>query len=149
MENQSTNAGVTDEAPLNKISSNLLLAAVFVYSGKCREGDVGEPTSLKDFTGEQLFVGDIVITSTIDDFGICNNNGLTVVVSDKYTSVNCGTHTEHRIKEGEVEHFVMGIKSVDFMGKDAEKWIVKRVKSFKDVIAGEHWKDYGFSYAVE
>lgn len=128
------------------ISSNGVLAEVFVYSGKCRQGDVGEPTSLKDFTGADLFVGDIVIISTIDEFGICSNNGLTVVVSDKYTTYSNG---EHRIKEGEVEHFVMGIKSVDFMGKDAEKWIVKRVKSFKDVIVGEHWTDYGFSYGAK
>ncbi len=43
----------------------------------------------------------------------------------------------------------MGIKNVDFMGADSEKWIVKKVKSFEDVIAGEHWKDFGFSYVSQ
>ena len=43
----------------------------------------------------------------------------------------------------------MGIKNVDFMGADSEKWIDKKVKSFEDVIAGEHWKDFGFSYVSQ
>ena len=34
------------------------------------------------------------------------------------------------------------------MGSDSEKWIVKRVKSFEDVIAGEKWKDYRFNYVI-
>jgi hypothetical protein len=122
------------------------LPAAFVLSGKCRIGDVGEPTHLKDFTGKDLFVGDIVITSVIDKFGICDNTGLTVVCSDKWTSYHDGTHIE---KDGEIEYFVMGIKNVDFMGADSEEWIVKKVKSFEDVIAGEHWKDFGFSYVSQ
>lgn len=134
-----TEQNLTTEAPL---ALNTMLAEVFVYSGKCKLGQVGEPTSLKDFTGEDLFVGDIVITSCVDDFGICSNNGLTVVVSDEYN--NKLIAEEHWGNS----HFVMGIKSVDFMGKDAEKWIVKRVKSFKDVVVGEHWRDYGFSYGA-
>jgi hypothetical protein len=122
-----------------------VLAAAFILSGNCRMGDVGEPTPLKDFTDKDLFVGDIVIVSTIDSMGICENHGLSVVCSDKWTSYSDGTHVA---KESNIEHFVMGIKNVDFMGKDSEKWIVERVKSFEDVIAGEHWKDYGFSYVA-
>jgi hypothetical protein len=122
-----------------------VLAAAFILSGKCRIGDVGEPTMLKDFTGKELFVGDIVIVSTIDSMGICDNYGLSVVCSDKWTSYSDGTHVA---KGGKIEYFIMGIKNVDFMGADSEKWIVKRVKSYKDVIAGEHWKDYGFSYVA-
>lgn len=132
----------------NKAKGNAvynILAAVFILSGKCRIGDVGEATPLKDITGKGLFVGDIVIVSTIDSMGICDNHGLSVVCSDKWTSYSDGTHVA---KEGDIEYFVMGIKNVDFMGKDSEKWIVKRVKSFEDIIAGEHWKDYGFSYAA-
>lgn len=101
----------------------------YVFSGLVKIGNVGEMTPLRDSTHLNLFVGDIVIISTIDSHGICNNCGLSVVVSD----------------EDQV-YFIMGIKKVDFMGKDSENWIVKRVKSFKDVISGEHWKDYGFNY---
>lgn len=122
-----------------------VLAAAFVLSGKCRIGDVGEPTPLKDSTDKNLFVGDIVIVSTIDGIGICDNLGLSVVCSDKWTSYSDGTNVA---KESNIEHFIMGIKNVDFMGKDSDKWIVKRVKSYKDVIAGEHWEDYGFSYVA-
>lgn len=118
---------------------------MYIYSGQCRQGDCGDSTGLKDFTGEDLFVGDIVITSTIDKYGICNNNGLTVVVSTKYTPYSDGTH---KINDN-VKYFVMGIKNVDFMGKDSEKWIVKKVKSFSDCIDGEKWKDYGFHYSVD
>jgi len=134
------------EQNLNTETSNStkpVLPAVFVLSGECKLGKIGEPTALKDFTGKDLFVGDIVITSVIDEWGICTNNGLTVVVSDEY---NNKLVSEDNWGNG---HFVMGIKTVDFMGKDSEKWIVTKVKSFEDVIAGEKWKDYGFNYVSE
>lgn len=136
------------EKTLNEKQGNAVynvLAAAFVLSGKCRIGDVGEETKLEDITGEKLYVGDIVITSTIDEMGVCNNNGLTVVCSDKWTSYSDGTHKA----KPNYEHFVMGIKNVDFMGKDRDKWMVKRVKSHKDVIVGEKWKDFGFSYVAD
>lgn len=114
----------------------------FVLSGKCRIGDVGEKTPLVDCNGDTLFVGDIVDTFTKDEFGVCYFSGLTVVVSDKWTSYNDGTHVQ---KEGDVEYFVMGIKSVDFMKEDSE-WAVQKVKSFKDVVSGEKWKEFGFNY---
>ena len=120
-------------------------ATAFVLSGKCRVGDVGEETSLEDITGEKLYVGDIVITSTIDEMGVCSNDGLTVVCSDRWTSYNNGTHKAKQ-KYG---HFIMGIKDVDFMGKDRETWMVQRVKSHKDVIVGENWADFGFKYVAK
>ena len=126
-----------------------VLPAVFVYSGVCRQGTLGMETSLNDVTGEKLYVGDIVMTSTIDEFGICSNNGLTVVVSDEFRSVNNGKETEYIPKEGQIEYFVMGIKNVDFMNADSEKWIVKKLKSFKDVVNGEKWTDFGFNYKAD
>ena len=120
--------------------------ARFVLSGDYRVGDIGEPTPLIDNAGNQLFVGDIVITSTIDKTGIGSNNGLTVVCSDKWTSYTDGSHIA---KQEPFEYFVMGIKNVDFMGADSEHWIVNRVKSFSDVIHGEHWPEFGFRYSVD
>ena len=116
---------------------------MYIYSGECRQGNCGEKTGLKDFTGKELFVGDIVMSSVIDDKGICENNGLTAIVSDRWQTYSNGTHVE---KDGEVEYFCMGIKSVDFMGKDSEQWIVKKLKDWSECINGEHWKEYGFSY---
>ena len=118
----------------------------FILSGNCRLGDVGEQTPLIDNAGNELFVGDIVITSTIDKFGICSNNGLTVVCSDKWTSYTDGSHIA---KQEPFEYFVMGIKNVDFMGTDSEHWIVNRVKSHSNVIAGENWPEFGFSYSAD
>lgn len=139
-DDSSTIADVTTSSPNN---AKPMLAAVYVYSGECKLGKVGDPTALKDFAQQDLFVGDIVITSTIDKYGICYNNGLSVVVSDEYNN-------ELVAKENwGNSHFVMGIKDVDFMGKDSETWIVKRVKSFKDVIVGENWSDYGFNYRAD
>ena len=126
-----------------------VLPAVFVYSGVCRQGTLGMETSLNDVTGEKLYVGDIVMASTIDKSGICSNNGLTVVVSDEFRSVNNGKETEYIPKEGQIEYFVMGIKNVDFMNADSEKWIVKKLKSFKDVVNGEKWTDFGFNYKAD
>ena len=94
-----------------------------------------------DVSGQVLFVGDIVITSTIDKMGICSNNGLTVVVSDRYKTFSDGTHEE---KENDIKYYIMGIKNIDIMQKS--DWIVKRVKSNEDVINGEHWRDFGFNY---
>lgn len=116
---------------------------MFVYSGKCRMGNCGEVTPLIDNFDNPLFVGDIVIISTINETGICENYGLTVVVSDRYQTFNNNTYFVER--EGNVEYFVMGIKDVNFMSVDT-KWIVKKLKSFEDVIDKEHWKDYGFNY---
>jgi hypothetical protein len=126
--------------------ANRVLAAAFVLSGDCRLGDVGEATPLIDNAGNALFVGDIVITSTIDKFGICSNNGLTVVCSNKWTSYSDGSHV---VKKEPIEYFIMGIKNVDFMGADSEHWIVNRVKSYSDVIAGEKWPEFGFSYSAD
>ncbi len=118
----------------------------FVLSGDYRVGDIGEPTPLVDNAGNELFVGDIVMTSTINEFGICSNNGLTVVCSDKWTSYANGSHVA---KNEEIKHFVMGIKNVDFMGADSYHWIVKRVKSCFDVVPGENWPGFGFRYSVD
>ena len=116
---------------------------MYIYSGECRLGVCGEKTNLKDCDDKELFVGDIVISSTIDSYGICNNCGLSAVVSGRFTSFSDGTHKE---KEGDTEHFVMGIKTIDFMEKDSKEWIVKKLKDWSDCVDGEHWKDYGFNY---
>lgn len=113
---------------------------MYLYSGKCRLGTVGQPTPFKDALGNELFVGDIVIVYT-DDYG---PESLTAVVSDEFTSYSDG---EHRVKEGPIKPFVMGIKSVDLA--EPGTWKVRRVKKHQDVVDGEHWTAYGFSYHKE
>lgn len=113
---------------------------LYLYSGKCRLGTVGQPTRFVDASGNSLFVGDIVVV-TDDDFGIIS---LTAVVSDEFTTYSNGLHI---IKDGPVEHFVMGIKGVDLDSPGT--WTVRKVKDHSDVISGEHWESYGFSYKDE
>lgn len=118
---------------------------MYVYSGNCREGDVGTPTPLKDVRGEQLYVGDIVVVASVDSFGVSFFYGLSVVVSTKWTSYNNGLH---EINDKPEEFFIMGIKDVNFMKEDSG-WYIRKVKSYKDVIDGEHWSDFGFNYREE
>ena len=117
------------------------MKASFVMSGKCRIGDVGEPTSLKDYHSEDLYVGDIVIVYSSENY-IIDSVSLSVVCSDKWTSYSNGVH---EAKETDIEYYVMGIKSVDFMD-DNSIWHVKKVKSYKDIIVGENWDHLGISY---
>jgi len=98
---------------------------------------------MNDLSGKELFVGDIVMSSVINEDGICENHGLSAVVSDRWETWSGGIHKE---KEGVVEHFVMGIKSIEFMGKDSKNWIVKKLKDWSECLEGEHWIEYGFSY---
>lgn len=114
----------------------------FILSGTVRKGNVGEPTTLKDMNDTKLFVGDIVAIMPVDEFGVKYFAGLTVVVSDRWTSYSDGTHIA---KTECVKHYIMGLIDVDVMS-ETSGWYVKLVKSHKDVIAGEHWSDYGFNY---
>lgn len=111
---------------------------MFVYSGKCRLGKVGDETPFTDVHGNKLVVGDIVVIYTED----YTPENLTVVVSDEFVSFSDGTH---KIKDGPIIPFVMGIAGVDL--NSPNEWRVLRVKSAADVIDGEHWKAYGFNYS--
>ena len=111
---------------------------MYIYSGKCRLGTVGDNTPFKDMAGRPLFVGDIV--SVFHDGHLCD--GITAVVSEEFTSYSDGTH---KVNEGPIDTFIMGIRSVSL---DEEKaWQVLKIKDHTDVISGERWPAYGFSYS--
>ena len=121
------------EKTINEAEGNAVynvLAAAFILSGKCRIGDVGEPTPLKDFSDKDLFVGDIVIVSTIDSMGICDNHGLSVVCSDKWKSYSDGTHVA---KEGKIKYFTFRDKKIGWgiNGKVMLSLKNKKTKSVK------------------
>lgn len=114
---------------------------MYVYSGYCRLCEIGQPTGITG-AGEQLHTGDIVLTYTENELGCWHVGAMSVVVSNQYQSYSDGTHVK---KAGEPEFYVMGIRTVDLIEEPGE-WRVKRIKSFEDVINGEHWREWGFSY---
>jgi hypothetical protein len=118
---------------------------MYIYSGDVRLGDCGDPTPYVDMYGKELFVGDIVVTLTEEDGVFKSLGSLSAVVSDKYTSYSDGTH---KVKDGDIEYFVMGIKSAWPKCEDGKKkeWAVLKVKDHSDVINLEHWSDFGFNY---
>jgi hypothetical protein len=122
--------------------------ALAVFSGVCLEAVCGTPIGANDMHGEPLHTGDIVSIFTVDEriteYGPSVEHfpdGLTVVVSDEWTTYSNGTYVR---KDGAPEFFIMGIKSVPL--RDPGEWRVIKVKSYEDVLLGERWPAYGFNY---
>jgi len=126
---------------------------MFIYSGNCRFCETGLFAGLKDDANRELYTGDIVIIYTVsENLGISNFNGLTIVVADHYKNVS-GKEPEYKKDKDKRPPFVMGIadcdiqKSITDINYPDTVWRAHRVKSYKDVIDGEKWKDYGFRYS--
>lgn len=116
-----------------------------VWSGKCCLCDVGLPSGLKDFaTDEELHTGDIVVMYAVywpdTDSESWNCCGLSAIVANQYTTYTTGVIEENPLP---VQPFCMGLKSVEFQ---SDVWKLQLVKKHTDVIEGEHWPAYGFSY---
>lgn len=107
------------------------MSGLEVYSGECRLCDVGLETPYVDVMGRKLFTGDIVMSYT-DTYG---PDALSVVVAEQHTKIT---------DQVDPYFFVMGIRNVP-LEQDGE-WKVRHLKSHEDVVAGEHWKAWGFSY---
>jgi hypothetical protein len=114
-------------------------------------GDVGSRTNMVDSFGNELFIGDIVVTSNQDEFA--KKNG--------YLGEEYGIHfvCEENITiadwTGQDHQYVMGIASIwdsskfndindlddekfnDFLWNKMDGWIVHKVKDYKDLVAGE------------
>lgn len=120
------------------------MKAIHILSGKHRMGTIGQKTDMVDGFNKPLYVGDIVI-SVHTDYGYKNPQSLTVIVSDEWTSYSDGTHES---KKRNVSYFAMGIKDSDIISYDSEEdgWTLVKVKSYKDVVSGEKWKDFEFNF---
>ncbi|WP_395175085.1 hypothetical protein [Roseibium alexandrii] len=113
-----------------------------IFSGNCCEGDIGLTVDAKDVQGKDLHTGDIVLLYHVfdEEAGPIECYGLTAIVSDQYTSFSDGTY---RRNPEPPEFYCMGIKTCGF---DDPAWRIQIVKKFNDVIDGENWPRYGFSY---
>lgn len=124
------------------------IGALRVFSGKCCLCDVGIPVGATSTYGDQIEIhtGDIVIVWHGDYLGTGLETwmpvgSLTAVVSSDYQSFSDGTI---QLLDTAEEAFAMGIKNCGFLHPE---WRVQVVKKYSDVIPGEHWPQYGFSYA--
>lgn len=116
-----------------------------IFSGECCLCDVGIPTNLVEWDGADLYTGDIVqvwygnyIGTDVEQWLPVRR--LSVVVADQYQTIGTPTGYTHKLIDPNPVPYTMGIKNA---GVD---WKVVRVKSYKDVVVGEHWPEYGFSY---
>lgn len=125
-----------------------------IYSGKCLYCECGERTPFVDMSEERLYTGDIVIMFVEDEHGMTHPpDGLSAIVSNKYT-----TYTDGKIELNETgsQPFVMGIANcvmektdgaeTVFRSGENRVWRVMRVKSWRDVVSGENWTEWGFNY---
>lgn len=111
--------------------------ALHIFSGKCEQGKCGIKTHIIDAFNNQLRVGDVVVITHKDEFGVNCDYSLTVVVDDRPNLVG-------RTEKG--KPFVMGLYEVDWATN--EDWFIKRVKKFEDILEGEKWVDHGFNFRV-
>jgi hypothetical protein len=128
-----------------QIGAEMETEALKVHSGKSCLCDVGVKIGHQDYSGVDLHTGDIVIVWHGNWIGTDNEfwdacDGLTVVVMDQYQSFTDGSVKR---QDGPNAPFVMGIRGCGF---DDPEWRVRVVKKFFDVVPGEHWPAYGFSY---
>ena len=116
-----------------------------VHSGESCLCDIGIEVNAADQSGRMLHTGDIVLVwhgthiDTYVEFW-SSSCGLTVVVANQYQSYSNG---DVKLRSNTPEPFVMGIKDCGFHDPS---WRIQLVKKFHDVVDGEHWKEFGFSY---
>jgi hypothetical protein len=118
-----------------------------VFSGECCKCDAGTPIAEKCQSGADLHTGDIVLLwhgEYLETEIECwyPNEYLTVIVTDQYTSYSDGSIVKNT---DDKQPYAMGIKSCGF---NAPEWRIQLVKKWSDVVEGEHWPAFGFSYRM-
>ena len=121
-----------------------------IFSGNYLIGKVGEPTQFKDYKGEDLFIGDIVLCFYNEHNIGFTSHYMTVICNNDFISYSNGIIVQKN-KEDIESAFVMGIKDGD-MAKENEDgellsgWVLQKIKDYKDIVEGEHWKCFGINY---
>jgi len=121
-----------------------------IFSGKCLKGVCGEITDLYDYKNNHLYIGDIVLVQ-YNEYGLGFHSAyMSVIVNNKFETFSDGSIIENK----DYYSFVMGIANVtkkelayeNEEGELTSGWVIEKIKSYKDVVNGEHWKDFGFNY---
>ena len=131
---------------------------MYIYSGKVRACETGLPTPFIDAHEKPIFTGDIVAVYHEGYEGRWEIGDDHFVVA---LAFNCTCyHGQEPIENEEKETpFIMGYKGCT-PRKEPENtetvlisdissliWHLIKVKSFEDVVDGEHWKEFGFNYS--
>lgn len=116
-----------------------------IYSGNCYLGTCGTPLGVVDVDGNGLFSGDIVVIWSDSgyyksDFRVCLYHEYEQTSSGEINIVDmCGP-------------WIYGLKSVPLLENVGERegeysgWNVLKMKSWEDVVDGEHWAALGINY---
>lgn len=125
-----------------------------IFSGKSIVGLCGEPSNLRDiYTEDELYVGDIVLAFYIEKNGQTHSHYLTAVSTNKYQSYSNSERVD--IIENKTP-FVMGISGCvtpetglySNTEDVSEGWAYQRLRKWDNVVDGEKWEDFGFSYKM-
>lgn len=125
-----------------------------VFSGKCLIGVCGTETTLIDYKGETLKIGDIVVVKYNEKDWGTHSDFITVVCNNDFISYS--GHKEKYKKDIPTDSFVMGIADISITkeglayeneeGELESGWIITKLKGYEDCVEGEHWKGYGINY---
>lgn len=138
---------------------------MFIYSGQVRECEVGLPTPFVDAREQPVFTGDIVAMYWEDSDGVWKTDIIDHFTVALASNFHCYVGQRPVRKDEPETPFIMGYKSmiprkepeseetalVDKRGGGMPDGIchIVKVKSFEDVVSGEHWKEFGFNYREE
>lgn len=131
---------------------------MYIYTGQVKNCLTGLPTSFTDIHSKPVLTGDILVLfpeSLNGSWGF-PLDGLTVALAHDFECYQGKAPLEKSEKE---TPFIMGYRGcVPEVLSESEETIlvdpeyslsrfhIEVVKSYRDVISGEHWTDFGFRY---
>lgn len=114
--------------------------SILLMSGNCRIGYAGEETGLIDYSGNELFTGDLVALSAYNDDDPDKYDdfyGIEFVCNNEFQDDGC-----------DKKKFIMGLASEHYEWEEGyesivyqnhAKWRIKKVKGYEQLVDGEEW----------
>lgn len=132
---------------------------MYIYTGQVKNCLTGLPTLFRDIHGKPIFTGDILILfpESLDGTWGWPSDGLTTALAHDFEWDQDEVPVEKSEKE---TPFVMGYRDCvpKVVGEETvlvdpenplSRFHIEVVKSCGDVVAGEHWENFGFRYEEE
>lgn len=132
---------------------------MYIYTGQVKNCLTGLPTPFRDIHGSPIFTGDILILfpESLDGTWGFPAYGLTTVLAHHFEYYYGKVPLEKSEKE---TPFIMGYRDcvLEVVGEETvlvdpedpnSRFHIQLMKNYQDVIAGEHWTNFGFRYEEE